>query len=89
MTNTYTMTATNAEMPKVTVGFSCDLWLAISLAKIAEEAFHDVRVVSDDTGEVMYNRYFATEVYAPQRLITEVLDNLSSLYWAVMEMQEP
>lgn len=88
MTNTYTMTATNGEMPKVTVEFSCDMWLAMSLAKIAEEAFRDVRVVSDDTGEVMYNRYFATEAYAPQRLVTEVLDNLSNLYWAAMEMRE-
>ena len=35
MTNTYTMTATNGEMPKVTVEFSGDLWLTISLAKIA------------------------------------------------------
>lgn len=81
MADTYTMTATNGDRPRITYEVSTDIHKAFQCAKVAQEYFRDVRIVSDDTGEVMYNHYLSDACpFLPTKTLPEVIQSLETLY---------
>ena len=75
---TYTLTASNCEFPHIDLSIS-DHFFAISVYRqTAELAFRQIRVVNDETGEIMYDRYVSDEWWKPMLSIAEAMDELKA-----------
>lgn len=47
--------------------------MANTIAFMLTEAFHDVKIVDDNTGEVMYNHYESAELFNARKAQSEVV----------------
>lgn len=60
---TYTLTASNDESPSIAFEVSTTFHWIMEMVKVAEKAFRDITVISDETGEVLVSKYQSSEVF--------------------------
>lgn len=62
----FTVTANSCEATNISVIFKdLDIHKAKMVAKILEQGFRDVDIVSQETGEVAYRHYVSSELFNP------------------------
>ena len=78
---TYTLEADNCMNPKIAVSYrGLDSKTAFKIAKVMVKAFRDVRIVSEQTGEIAYNCYYDEEFFAQSIGESEAID----MMWDIM-----
>lgn len=81
MTNRFTLTASNGMPNAVSITIPHIPKPLVSRAYgYAIQAFRDVQITSDDTGEVTHIFYEDDEWFTPDRSIGDVVDLLNNLY---------
>ena len=73
---TYTLTASNCEFPHIDLSISDHFFAISAYRQTAELAFRQIRVVNDETGEIMYDRYVSDEWWKPMFSIDEAMDEI-------------
>lgn len=77
---TYKVCVDSCEHPKIVGEFGgLELHEAMNGATLALHAFRKVDVICEQTGEVMYNAYYATEAFTPCLSYGKVIDYLYEL----------
>ena len=77
---TYKVCVDSCEHPKIVGEFGgVELHEAMKGANVALHSFRKVDVICEQTGEVMYNAYYADEAYTPCMSYGEVINYLYQL----------
>jgi hypothetical protein len=78
---TYTLEADNCMNPKIAVSYRhLDSKTAFRIAKVMCKAFRDVRIVSEQTGEVAFNCYYDEDFFVQSILENEAIE----MMWDIM-----
>ena len=76
--STFTVTADNCEGMEISFKGK-SFCMANSIAFMLIEAFRDVRIVDDTTGEVMFNHYESAEMFRASKAQSAVICNVMTV----------